>query len=56
MTFTKPNSVSFGKFFSLFYKYWDCASKRGTRYTAFEILMLTNVIYMDLRIKWENEK
>ena len=56
MTFTKPNSVSFGKFFSLFYKYWDCASKRGTQYTAFEILMLTNVIYMDLRIKWENEK
>ena len=56
MTFTKPNSVSFGKFFSLFYKYWDYASKRETQYTAFEVLMLTNVIYMDLRIKWENEK
>ena len=56
MTFTKPNSVSFRKFFGLFYKYWDYLSKRGTQYTAFEVLMLTNVIYMDLRIKWENEK
>ena len=56
MTFTKPNSVSFGKSFGLFFKYWDYASKRGTLYTAFEVLMLTNVIYMDLRIKWENEK
>ena len=26
------------------------------QYTAFEVLMLTDVIYMDLRIKWENEK
>ena len=56
MTFTKPNSVSFGKSFGLFFKYWDYASKRGTQYTAFEVLMLTNVIYMDLRIKWEKEK
>ena len=56
MTFTKPNSVSFRKFFGLFYKYWDYSSKRGTQYTAFEVLMLTNVIYMDLRLKWENEK
>ena len=56
MTFTKPNSVSFRKFFGLFYKYWDYLSKRGTQYTAFEVLMLTNAIYMDLRLKWENEK
>ena len=56
MTFTKPNSVSFRKFFGLFYKYWDYLSKRGTQYTAFEVLMLTNVIYMNLRLKWENEK
>ena len=56
MTFTNSKSVSFGKIFGLFYKYWDYASKRGTQYTAFEVLMLTDVIYMDLRIKWENEK
>ena len=55
MTFLKPNSASFGKFFGLFFKYWDYASKRGNRYTAFEVLMLTNVIYMDLRSKWENQ-
>ena len=48
--------MSFGKIFGLFYKYWVYASKRGTQYTAFEVLMLTDVIYMDLRIKWENEK
>ena len=56
MTFKNSKSVSFGKFFGLFYKYWDYASKRETQYTAFEVIMLTNVIYMDLRIKWENEK
>ena len=56
MTFTNSKSVSFGKIFGLFYKYWVYASKRGTQYTAFEVLMLTDVIYMDLRIKWENEK
>ena len=48
--------MSFGKFFGLFYKYWDYASKRGTQYTAFEVLMLANIIYMDLKVKWENEK
>ena len=56
MTFTNSKSVSFGKIFGLFYKYWDYASKRGTQDTAFEVLMLTDVIYMDLRIKWENKK
>ena len=48
--------MSFGKFFGLFYKYWDYASKRGTQYTAFEVLILANIIYMDLKVKWENEK
>ena len=56
MTFTNSKSVSFGNIFGLFYKYWDYASKRGTQYTAFEVLMLAKVIYMDLRIKWKKEK
>ena len=54
MTFTNTTPISFGSFFGLFYKYWDYASKRGTQYTAFEVLILTNVLCMDLRTKWEN--
>ena len=50
-TFTKRKPVSFGNFFGLFYKYWDYTSKRGTQYRALEVLLLTDVIYMDLRRK-----
>ena len=56
MSFTKSKSLGFGKFFGYFYKYCDYASKRRTQYAAFEVLILTNVIYMEMRIKWENEK
>ena len=55
-TFTKRKAVSFGNFFGLFYKYWDYTSKRGTQYSALEVLLLTNVSYMDLRSKWEKQK
>ena len=55
-TFTKTKPVSFGNLFGLFYKYWDYTSKRGTQYSALEVLLLTNVIYMDLRSKWEKQK
>ena len=54
-TFTKRKPVSFGNFFGLFYKYWDYTSKRGTQYSALEILLLTNVINMDLRSKREKQ-
>ena len=56
MTSTKTKPISFGNFFGLFCKYWDYASKRGTQYSALEVLMLTNVIYMDLRSNWEKQK
>ena len=32
----------------------NTTSKRGNQYTACEVLLLTNVIYIDLRTKWEN--
>ena len=55
-TFTKTKPVSLGNFFGFFYKYWEYTSKRGTQYCALEVLLLTNVIYMDLRSKWEKQK
>ena len=39
MTFTNTKPMSFGKFFNLCYKYWDLASKRGTEYSALEVLL-----------------
>ena len=45
--------MSSGNFFSMFWKYWDYTSKRGTDYSALEVLLLTNVLFMDLRTRWE---
>ena len=56
MTFTKTKPVPFGKIFGLFYKYWNYTSKRGTQYSALVVLLLTNVIYMDLRSKCEKHR
>ena len=47
---TKP--MSFGNFFIMFWKYWDYTSKRGTDYNALEVVLLTNVLFMDLRTQW----
>ena len=48
---TKP--MSFGNFFIMFWKYWDYTSKRETDYNAREVVLLTNVPFMDLRTQWE---
>ena len=44
---TKP--MSLGNFFIMFWKYWDYTSKRVTDYNALEVVLLTNVLFMDLR-------
>ena len=49
MTFTNTSPMSFGKIFAIFWKYWDYVSKRGTEYTALEVLVGTNVLFMHLR-------
>ena len=49
MSFTNTKPMSFGKFFNLFYKYWDAASKRGTGYNALEVILFTKILFMDLR-------
>ena len=48
---TKP--MSFGNSFIMFWKYWDYTSKRGTDYNAPKVVLLTNVLFMDLRTQWE---
>ena len=53
MTFTKTTPMPLERFFNMFYKYWDLASKRGTEYTAFEVLLMTSVLFMHLRTEWE---
>ena len=52
MTFNNAKPMSFGKFFSMFWKYWDYTSKRGTDCSTLEVLLLTNVFFMDLRTRW----
>ena len=47
---TKP--MYFGNFLILFWKYWNYASKGGTDYNAVEVVLLTNVLFMDLRTQW----
>ena len=48
---TKP--MSFGNSFIMFWKYWDYTSKRETDYNALKVILLTNVLFMDLRTQWE---
>ena len=48
--------MSFGKIFSMFWKYWDYTSKRGTDCSTLEVLLLTNVFFMDLRTRWGKER
>ena len=48
---TKP--MFFGNFFIMFWKYWDYTSNRGTDYNALKVVLLTNVLFMDLRTQWE---
>ena len=40
MTSTDMSPMPFGKFFPLFYKYWDAVSKRGTEHTSLEVELL----------------
>ena len=56
MTDNNTRPVSFGKFFIMFWKYWDYTSKSGTDYNAFEVVLLTNVLFMDLRTQWKKKK
>ena len=37
----------------MFWKYCDYTSKRGTDFSVLEVLLLTNVLFMDLRTQWE---
>ena len=49
MTGSNTKHMSFGIFFIMFWKYWDYTSKRETDYNALEVVLLTNVLFMDLR-------
>ena len=53
MTFNNTKPMYFGNIFSMFWKYLDYASKRGTDYSSLEVLLLTNVLFIDLRTQWE---
>ena len=53
MTGNNTNPMYFGNFFIMFWKYWDYTSKGGTDYNALEVILLTNVLFLDLRTQWE---
>ena len=53
MTGNNTKAMYFGNFLIMFWKYWDYASKGGTDYKALEVVLLTNVLFMDLRTQWE---
>ena len=50
---TKP--MYSGNFLIIFWKYWDYA-KGGTDYKSLEVVLLTNVLFMDLRAQWETKR
>ena len=41
--------------FRLFFIFWDVCSKRGTEYTAGQVLNITDIIYEMLRDFWVRE-
>ena len=53
MTGNNTKRMSFENYFIMFWKYWDYTSKRGTDYNALEVVLLTNVLFMDLRTQQE---
>ena len=56
MTFTNLLPVNFGIFYISFQFYWNYCRDRGRRLNDFEVLLLTNVIYIELRYEWEECK
>ena len=56
MTLNIPPPVSFGKFYSLFQKYWHYVSQREIRYSTLEVFVKTHFIYEALEIEWEKIK
>ena len=56
MTFTNLMPVNFGTFYISFQLYWSYCRDRGRRLNDFEVLLLTNVIYIELRYEWEERK
>ena len=51
MTFT-----NFGIFYISFQLYWNFCRDTGRRLNDLEVLLLTNVIYIELRYEWEKCK
>ena len=56
MTFTNLLPVNFGIFYISFQLYWNCCHDRGRRLNDLEVLLVTNVIYIELRYEWEKYK
>ena len=56
MTFTNLLPVNFGIFYISFQLYWNCCRDRGRRLNDLEVLLVTNVIYIELRYEWEKCK
>lgn len=53
MTYTRFQPVNVGIFFSCFQKYWYYRSQRGIQYNNFQVLVVTNKVYLDLKSEWE---
>ena len=56
MTFTNLLPINFGIFYISFQLYWNYCRDRGRRLNDLEVLLLTNVIYIELRYEWEKCK
>ena len=53
MTFNKkPHSLTFGKFYNFFVKYWDFKRSRNG-YGSLQIEFLTSLVYMYLQEEWK---
>ena len=52
MTFTNLLPVNIGFFYIFFQIYWNYCRDRGRRLNDLEVLILTSVIYIELRYEW----
>ena len=61
MTLIETASVSFGKFYGYFERYWNYCRQREIRYISLKVFIMTHVLYEELvkrwiKMKWDIEE
>lgn len=61
MTLIETASVSFGKFYGYFERYWNYCRQREIHYISLKVFIMTHVLYEELvkrwiKMKWDIEE